>query len=334
MNHRKTIPFKDNIRKELSFLPEEHKEFTLYRNKERPELGYSLHYERKGYYSLGIGDYTIPHDFILPFSHDLTFMKFGMFYMGKTQYQLKGQPISYSTPSSFFVIESNLEGVQKWQRGQRYYGAEISIYMPYFKEVILPLYPEADIMNRFEINNTYHYLPEEIVRIIEQIVALAEKNTLTGIYLESKIMECIAILTNTLNSSINNAFTFQTHYGSTLVGNRQIKLIPSDIKSIQEAHQILTKEFNNPPSIAQLSHRIFLNEQKLKAGFTHYYHISIGDFVTSVRMTKAANLLATTDLNVETVSRQVGYEYSGNFSRMFKKTYGKSPFAFRKAKAH
>lgn len=335
MKQKNTTNFKENIRKQLSFSPEKQKEFTLYRNKERPELGYSLQYERKGYYSLGIADYTIPHDFSLPFSHNLTFMKFGMFYIGKTQYQLKGQPVSFTTPSSFFVIESNLEGMQKWKKGQRFYGVEITIYKQYFEEIIIPLYPDANIMNRFETNNTYHYLPEEIVRIIEQIVALSEKNALTGIYLESKMLECIAILTNTLNSSKNNAFSFQTDYGNISIGEgRQIKLIPSDIKAIQEAHTILNEEFGNPPSIMQLSHRIFLNEQKLKAGFSHYYHMSIGEFVNSVRMTKAANLLATTDLNIETIARQVGYEYSGNFSRMFKKTYGKSPFVFRREKAH
>ena len=335
MNKTPGTRFRDNIRKQLSFSPEQHKEFTLYRNKNRPELGYSLQYERPGYYSLGIGDYTIPQDFSLPFAHDLTFMRFGMFYAGQTEYQLENKPVSFTTPSSFFVIESSLQGVQRWRKGQHYHGVEISIYMPYFTDIVIPLYPDGALMDKFERNHTYHYLPEEIVRIIEQLVALSEKNQLTGIYLESKILECIAILINTLHDSPDNAFSFQMDYGNVQIGkDRQLRLIPSDIRAIQEAHDILSREAGSPPGIAQLSRRVFLNEQKLKAGFSHYYHMSIGTFIHSVRMTKAANLLSTTDLNIDDIAGQVGYRYTGNFSRMFKKTYGKTPFDFRKSKAH
>jgi len=335
MKKSNTSDFRDSIRKQLSFSPERHEHFILYRNRERPELGYSLQYERPGYYSLGIADYTIPHDFSLPFSHNLTIMRFGMFYAGQTEYQITGKPVAFTTPSSFFVVESNLKGAQRWRKGQHYHGVEISIYAPYFTEVVTPLCPEAALMDKFEKNSTFHYLPEEIVRIIEQMVALAEKNHLTGIYLESKILECIAILTNTIHHSPDNAFTFQIDYGSVLIGrNRQLHLAPSDIKAIQTAHEILSGEADNPPSIPQLSRRVFLNEQKLKAGFSHYYHTSIGAFVHSVRMTRAANLLSTTDLSINVIARQVGYQHSGNFSRMFKKTYGKTPYEFRKLKAH
>ncbi len=49
-------------------------------------------------------------------------------------------------------------------------------------------------------------------------------------------------------------------------------------------------------------------------------------------MNIAANLLSTTDLSIEEISQKVGYNYSANFSKMFKKTYGKTPLKFRKTK--
>lgn len=335
MTGKASTGFRDSIRNNLTFTAEPQKECTLWRNAQRPELGYSLHYERRGYYSLGIADYTVPNDFSLPFAHDLTILRFGLFYRGKTEFQLEGQPVSFTTPSSFFVVESSVQGMQRWHKGQHCEGVEIWIYEPYFKEVVLPLFPDAALLDRFEKNHTYHYLPEEIVRIIERTAALAKERSLTGIYLESKILECIALLMNTVNSSPDNAFTFQLDYGDIRIGsNRRIRLLPSDIKALQACHAILSEEVTAPPSIAQLSKRVFLNEQKLKAGFSHYYRMSIGAFVHSVRMTKAANLLSTTDLSIEAIARQVGYQHSGNFARMFKRTYGKNPLDFRRSKAH
>lgn len=77
---------------------------------------------------------------------------------------------------------------------------------------------------------------------------------------------------------------------------------------------------------------VFLNEQKLKAGFSKYYHMSIGEYTNHIRMNIAVNLLSTTDLSIEDVAYKVGYNYSANFSKMFKKTYGKTPLKFRRTK--
>lgn len=60
--------------------------------------------------------------------------------------------------------------------------------------------------------------------------------------------------------------------------------------------------------------------------------MTIGAYTNHVRMTVAANLLSTTDLSVEEIAYKVGYQYSTNFSKMFKKTYGKTPLKFRKTK--
>jgi len=49
-------------------------------------------------------------------------------------------------------------------------------------------------------------------------------------------------------------------------------------------------------------------------------------------MTMAENLLSTTELSVDEISKMVGYNYSGNFVKMFKKVHGKTPLAFRKLK--
>jgi AraC-like DNA-binding protein len=325
--------FKAAVLEKLNFSKFENENYTLYTNKNRPELGYYISYSRAGYYELGIADYSIPKNFSLSFANPEHLMRFGLVYKGITEFQIENSPVSSFTPSSFFVIEKDLKGRQNWKKGQHYHGTEITIYERYFTEILKPNFPQMIELDSFIKNYTYIYLPLEIVEIIRQLQSLANKNLLNGIYLESKILECIAILINEVTKSPENAFTNQIDYGNINIGNNRImKLTSSDIRAIQKAHDILSKNYCNPPSINALSKMVFLNEQKLKAGFSKYYHMSIGEYTNDIRMTIAANLLSTTDLSVEDIALKVGYNYSANFAKMFKKTYGKTPLKFRKTK--
>ncbi|WP_026478667.1 helix-turn-helix domain-containing protein [Alkaliphilus transvaalensis] len=325
--------FKNAVLSTLSFSEIKSEHYTLYTNKKKPELGYLISYSRDGYYNLGIADYTIPKDFSVSFDNPEFLMRFGIVYEGETEFIIEDRPVSSFTPSTFFVVEKDLKGQQNWKKGQHFHGTEITIFESYFNDVIQPNFPNIMDFNAFIRNYTYIYLPLEIVEIIRQLQSLSYQNALTSIYLESKILECIAILYNEVTRSSENAFTNQINYGNINIGkDRVIKLTSSDINAIQKAHDILEKNYSNPPDIKTLSKMVFLNEQKLKAGFSKHYHMSIGEYTNHLKMRVAANLLSTTDLSIEEVAHKVGYNYSANFSKMFKKVYGKTPLKFRKTK--
>ena len=69
-----------------------------------------------------------------------------------------------------------------------------------------------------------------------------------------------------------------------------------------------------------------------KSGFSAKYHMSISQYTTSIRMAIAENLLSTTQLSIDEIAKLVGYNYSGNFIKMFKKIHEKTPLEFRKIK--
>lgn len=328
-----TKEFQNRILDKMTFSKYPLEKFTIYKNEDRPDLGYFIKYSREGYYDFGIGDYTIPFDFSLSFDHTEELMRFGTVYTGETKFKIENNPVSSFSPSSFFVVEKGLKGQQSWTKGQHFHGAEITIYKKYFDEVIKPNFPKTIDFDNFIVNYTYHYLPLEIASIIQGLRSLAQVDSLTPIYLESKILECIALVSKEVHSSPENAFTNQLNYGDIKIGkDRRVTLTASDANAIQKAYDILTKEACNPPTIKSLSKMVFLNEQKLKAGFSAKYHMSISQYTTSIRMTMAENLLSTTDLSVDEISKIVGYNYSGNFVKMFKKVHGKTPLAFRKHK--
>ncbi|WP_294352991.1 AraC family transcriptional regulator [uncultured Clostridium sp.] len=331
MTARSTQEFQNKVLKKMTFTPYEDNYCTIYTNKDKQNLGYFIKYSRDGYYDFGIGDYTIPENFALSFDHDEDLIRFGTVYTGKTKFKIENNPVSSFSPSSFFVVERKIKGKQVWTKGQHFHGAEITIHRKYIDEIIKPNFPDILSFDDFISNYTYNYLPLEITSIIQNLRSLGESKKLTPLYLESKILESIALINNEIFSSPENAFTNQINYGHITIGrNRSIKLTASDIHAIQKAHDILAKEFCNPPTIKSLSKMVFLNEQKLKAGFLKRYHMSIGQYTCTVRMAVAENLLSTTDLSIEEISKMVGYNYSGNFIKMFKKVHGKTPLKFKK----
>ena len=333
MISKTTKDFQATVLNKMTFKPYETKNYTIYKNENNPELGQFIKYSREEYYDFGIGDYTIPADFSISFDHNEEIMRFGTVYTGETSFEIEDNPVSSFTPSSFFVVEKTIQGKQFWKKGQHFHGAEITIYKKYFDEVIRPNFPNTLDFDNFISNYTYRYLPLEISTIIQRLRSMSEVNELTPIYLESKILESIALLSKELNSSPENVFTNQLNYGKIKIGkDRYITLTASDAHAIQKAHDILTEEACNPPTIKALSKIVFLNEQKLKAGFSAKYHMSISEYTNSIRMTMAENLLSTTELSIDEISKQLGYNYSGNFVKMFKKTHGKTPLAFRKLK--
>ena len=333
MISKTTKDFQATVLNKMTFKPYETKNYTIYKNENNPELGHFIKYSREEYYDFGIGDYTIPADFSISFDHNEEIMRFGTVYTGETSFEIGDNPVSSFTPSSFFVVEKTIQGKQFWKKGQHFHGAEITIYKKYFDEVIRPNFPNTLDFDNFISNYTYRYLPLEISTIIQRLRSMSEVNELTPIYLESKILESIALLSKELNSSPENVFTNQLKYGKIKIGkDRYITLTASDAHAIQKAHDILTEEACNPPTIKALSKIVFLNEQKLKAGFSAKYHMSISEYTNSIRMTMAENLLSTTELSIDEISKQLGYNYSGNFVKMFKKTHGKTPLAFRKLK--
>lgn len=328
-----TKEFQNMVLEKITFSEYPMENCTIYKNEDKPELGYFIKYSREGYYDFGIGDYTIPLNFSLAFDHKEELMRFGTVYTGETKFKIENNPVSSFSPSSFFVVEKGLKGKQSWTEGQHFHGAEITIYKKYFDEVIKPSFPKTIGFDNFIVNYTYRYLPLEIASIIQNLRSLSQVDSLTPLYLESKILECIALISNEVHSSPENAFTNQLNYGDIKIGkDRRVTLTASDANAIQKAYDILTKEACNPPTIKSLSKMVFLNEQKLKAGFSAKYHMSINQYTTSIRITMAENLLSTTDLSIDEISKIVGYNYSGNFIKMFKKVHGKTPLSFRKMK--
>ena len=84
--------------------------------------------------------------------------------------------------------------------------------------------------------------------------------------------------------------------------------------------KILLKEFGK---------QFHLSEKYISRYFKEYFHITISQYVTYLRLEHAKQLLQDTDIPVTEVAMQSGYQNVSYFIRSFKKTYGMSPLKYR-----
>lgn len=321
--------FRSILLKELHFHAINQENYICYQNPEFPEDGFYHLYQREGFYDFGIANYTIDHAFSIQFNNTEPILRFGIVYDGVTRFQLEHQSVSSFMPSPFLVLEKEIRGKQTWRAGQHFHGAEITLY-PAFFEKLAGQFSDFHPLDYFIENHTYHYLPADIMTVLYRILYLDEVDSLNALHLEAAMLECMGAIKEYGKANGQNAFSEQIDYGSVEIGReRKLRFTAEDFKTIQKAHDILTEQFANPPTIEALSRELLINPQKLKAGFLYYYHITIGEYAASLKMALAATLLCTTDKSVAEIAAEVGYGYSANFSKKFRQTYSCTPLKYR-----
>lgn len=324
-----SFQFRTIVLEQLGFQPIKKANCLLYQNPEFPKSGSYRLYQREGFYDFGIADYTVQKAFGIQFDHSNPLLRFGIVYDGTTRFQLEHQPVSSFMPSAFLVLEKEIKGKQVWIPGQHFQGAEITIYPNFFEEIQMR-FSNFSILEYFLENHTYYYLPSEVFPVLYRMIHKDKMDCLNYLHLEAAILECLAVIKESGSPSGQNAFSRQINYGSVTIGKkRRIVFSAHDFKTVQKAHDILTEQFVNPPTIEALSWQLKMNSQKLKAGFSYYYHMTIGEYIAALKMSLAATLLCTTELSIAEIAHEVGYGYTSNFSKKFQQTYSCTPLKYR-----
>lgn len=91
------------------------------------------------------------------------------------------------------------------------------------------------------------------------------------------------------------------------------------------ARNLLTENYQNPPSVEQLARQAGTNSFKLKQLFKYYFDNTPYGVLLDIRMNKAYELLNVKRYHVNTVADLVGYTHASNFSIAFNKYFGISP---------
>ncbi len=83
-------------------------------------------------------------------------------------------------------------------------------------------------------------------------------------------------------------------------------------------------------SRSDLASYVYLNEDYLARVFKQETGVSIGNYILSKKMERARILLNGTDKSVNVIAQELGYESTSYFAKMFRRTFGMVPNAYRK----
>ena len=100
-------------------------------------------------------------------------------------------------------------------------------------------------------------------------------------------------------------------------------------RKISKARDILTENFQNPPTIRELAVAVGTNECTLKKVFKQMFSMTVFDYLNDIRMNKAARYLSENTLSITEIATELGFSSQSHFCTAFRKKYGVTPKKYR-----
>jgi two-component system response regulator YesN len=101
--------------------------------------------------------------------------------------------------------------------------------------------------------------------------------------------------------------------------------------AMKEVRQYIAENYSNPDlSLNHLSTAFDLNPKYVSHLFKEEFGEKFVEYLATVRMERAKELLTTTSASIQEIALQVGYTHSFSFIRVFKKSVGMTPGDYRK----
>lgn len=96
----------------------------------------------------------------------------------------------------------------------------------------------------------------------------------------------------------------------------------------------IEEHYNEKLTLADLSHRFGINYSYLSQLFKKHTKKSFSEYLTSLRLSHACQLLTETKMRISRISEQVGFSDYHYFCNVFKRTFTVSPMQFRNQALH
>mgnify|MGYP005781163007 FL=1 len=101
-------------------------------------------------------------------------------------------------------------------------------------------------------------------------------------------------------------------------------------RPLAETRRYMEEHLDEPLTIPALSRRACLSATTFKEEFRRMYGLPVHTWLRQRRMERAAELLHTSGLSLETVAQAVGYSSVSQFAATFRRYYGVTPGKYRK----
>ena len=183
-----------------------------------------------------------------------------------------------------------------------------------------------DVLNKyckdFERGEMVYYTPprtkanRQLLGVFRAVEHCNELGNYAEKYIEGNILDCLSMMINSSNGS-------------------EERFVPVNLvlsNKVHEARDIITTQYQNPPSLHELSTMVGTNECTLKSAFKQEFGETVFQCLFDHRMALASQYLRDSDLSLSEIGLLLGYEYQSHFCTAFRRKYGMSPSDYRKAK--
>ncbi len=215
-----------------------------------------------------------------------------------------------------------------------------------YENEAIELYYIDEILAFFENRDSgiYDYLKDMLDKIYDESkdILIADKkakqifngvigkvfdnNEWLDLYLEQKFFY--------MNDSIHegNYLSYKKFYTDMLSSlfKEYCELFPN--ANNEKIQEVILYILNNPESDLKqktIASKLYINSSYLSTVFTAHTELRFVDYLTSVKLKRAAWLLKNTSMKIIDVAARLDYKDIGYFSRLFKKQYGITPSVYR-----
>lgn len=103
----------------------------------------------------------------------------------------------------------------------------------------------------------------------------------------------------------------------------------TNIDVLSKLKVFIDEHLSEDLSLEYLADTIYMNPSYLSRTFKQRYKKNLSEYITAVRMDKARKLLLETKKKINEISKEVGYNSSYSFTRVFKRIFDHSPQEYR-----
>lgn len=113
-------------------------------------------------------------------------------------------------------------------------------------------------------------------------------------------------------------------------GGAQTAASPEAVSTALFIKSYIQEHYSRPLRADDLAREFYISKTQLYKTFHHVLGISVGGYITQIRIIKAKDLLVNSSYPVELIAGKVGYQNLSAFSRAFKAHVGVTPNTFRR----
>lgn len=259
-------------------------------------------------------DFIYPHDTITRSQFSQRYIGIGISEQGSVEaYTQKKQMLLFGEGINAFVSDSPVPFFMRITGGQQLKFQGLYFQEAFFAENRIPLYDSFWRDAKNTIHGTNIHMPE-IVSIYRRI----KQCRLTGLAFDTWFhglgMEAAGYLIDMVHQ---------------LSAQPPIYLDESEIRAVEEAKGIIQNRLKSLPSIVEICREVGTNKNKLQKGFRLIEGKSVAEYIRTVRMERALDLLEENVFSIHEIAHEVGYHGISNFYSAFHHTFGDTPAAVK-----